>query len=207
MHRLKCSFVVSGSQDCTIKMWRVGRSLAEVEEMDDGKDREIKKLKVKFTQLAHDKVIEWNSFRVSLCTCSIYHNRTLIPWMFLQMTSSSSPDLRIKLQRCVCVDVCKCRLYNWKLSRETFSRFSSHPQSLQYKYIGIHATPMHDWVEAAREEFYPRNFYMVSICEVLLWKCTTVWLSLFGCELHMVRTCTPLHSAMASQWWSVAGNV
>jgi hypothetical protein len=44
-------------------MWRIGRSLVEgaegVGEGEDGsqeREREIKKLKVKFTQLAHDKV-------------------------------------------------------------------------------------------------------------------------------------------------------
>ena len=42
-------------------MWKIGRSLAEGEaglgEADQEREREMKKLKVKYTQLAHDKVI------------------------------------------------------------------------------------------------------------------------------------------------------
>lgn len=58
--RLKSSFVVSGSEDCTLKVWRIGRSLVEGEEGEEeregSQEKEIKKLKVKYTQLAHDKV-------------------------------------------------------------------------------------------------------------------------------------------------------
>ena len=42
-------------------MWRIGRSLVEGEaglvEADQERERKMKKLKVKYTQLAHDKVI------------------------------------------------------------------------------------------------------------------------------------------------------
>ena len=51
--------MVSGSQDCTIKMWRIGRSLVEEGE-GSGQERKTKKLKVKYTQLAHDKVSVYN---------------------------------------------------------------------------------------------------------------------------------------------------
>ena len=41
-------------------MWRMGRSLVEEEEEEEEgegrKEREVKKLKVKYTQVAHDKV-------------------------------------------------------------------------------------------------------------------------------------------------------
>ena len=43
-------FVVSGSQDCTIKLWKVGKALTE------GDKEIIARLNVKYTQLAHDKV-------------------------------------------------------------------------------------------------------------------------------------------------------
>ena len=45
--RVKGSFIVSGSQDCTVKLWSL-KGLQEGEEPS--------KLSVKYTQLAHDKV-------------------------------------------------------------------------------------------------------------------------------------------------------
>ena len=50
LHRVKCSFVVSGSKDSTIKLW----SLKSLRGHDEGAGPV--RLTVKYTQLAHDKV-------------------------------------------------------------------------------------------------------------------------------------------------------
>ena len=49
--RLSSSFCVSGSEDCTLKVWRLPEDLKE-----DG-NREPVHMKVSFTEKAHDKVI------------------------------------------------------------------------------------------------------------------------------------------------------
>ena len=48
--RVRGNFVVSGSQDSTVKMW----SLKGV--FKEARRREVVRLKVKYTQLAHNKV-------------------------------------------------------------------------------------------------------------------------------------------------------
>ncbi len=48
--RVKGSFIVSGGQDCTVKLWDIKR-------LQEG--AELSKLSVKYTQLAHDKVSGW----------------------------------------------------------------------------------------------------------------------------------------------------
>ena len=49
--RLSSSFCVSGSEDCTLKVWRLPEDLKE-----DG-NREPVHMKVSFTEKAHDKVL------------------------------------------------------------------------------------------------------------------------------------------------------
>ena len=94
-------------------MWRIGRGLVEEEGEGGGEERGIKKLKVKYTQLAHDKV---NSYNVQVHVfkrlilkktrrCIVYTLRTSTHWMCLQMINSLSLALKTKLQRYSHIDM------------------------------------------------------------------------------------------------------
>ena len=57
--------MVSGSQDCTVKMWKIGRSLTEGK--SNVRKVDIPNLKVKYTQLAHDKVTSKHTHSTGKC--------------------------------------------------------------------------------------------------------------------------------------------
>ena len=95
--RLKCSFAVSGSQDCTIKLWSLkglqGVGMAGVEPT---------RLTVKYTQPAHDKVLLTNT-RVTwpgCLSCDTDCFRTSILWTSLLTTVCLCQALRTRQLNC-----------------------------------------------------------------------------------------------------------
>ena len=49
--RVRCNFVVSGSQDCTVKLWSLKGVFKETHQHTS-----MVRLKVKYTHVAHNKV-------------------------------------------------------------------------------------------------------------------------------------------------------